>query len=249
MPGGVKVRQERANRTRRAILEASAEVFQKRGYGGATITEILKIAKVTKGALYFHFASKGDLAVAMLNEQDQDLPVPEQSAKVQELIDTALVHAYRVRTNPLVRAGVRLSMDPKADGVDRSGPFMRWRETTASLLAAAKEQGELLPHVVLSETADIFVGAFAGLQSMSQIMDQYHDLEYRISVLQRHLMPSICVPAVLAVLDFSADRGERLSQQIDEAREREAAARELVATDEPALQRSLPPPPSEALSR
>lgn len=62
-------RQERAVRTRRAILEAAASVFDERGYEAATIADILTRAGVTKGALYFHFSSKQDLARGVLDEQ------------------------------------------------------------------------------------------------------------------------------------------------------------------------------------
>ncbi|MET9535075.1 MULTISPECIES: ScbR family autoregulator-binding transcription factor [unclassified Streptomyces] len=217
------MKQERAVRTRQAILAAACAVFEQRGYEAATITEILKVAGVTKGALYFHFDSKDTLAQGVLGEQDQRITIPPQSTKVQELVDTSLVHAYRVRTNLLVRAGVRLSLDQRIDGLDRSGPFLRWRDATLNLLDAAMEQGELLPHVVTTETADIFVGAFAGLQSLSHTLNGYADLEYRISALQRHLTPSVCVPAVLAVIDFSPERGARIAREIDEAAVAEVA--------------------------
>ncbi|MFK4227983.1 ScbR family autoregulator-binding transcription factor [Streptomyces sp. NPDC019890] len=216
------MRQERAIRTRRAIVEASAEVFDKRGFDCATITEILQVAGVTKGALYFHFDSKEALALGVLSEQDQKLSVPPQSTKVQELVDTALVHAYRVRTNPLVRAGVRLSLDQRADAVDRSGPWLRWRETTRRLLHAAQERGELLPHVVPGESADVYVGAFSGVQAMSQALSGYEDLEEKIALLQRHLLPAICVPPLLAVIDFSAERGGRIAAQLEELEPQDA---------------------------
>lgn len=54
--------QERAVRTRRAVLEAAATVFADHGYTAATVADILKTAGVTKGALYFHFDSKEALA-------------------------------------------------------------------------------------------------------------------------------------------------------------------------------------------
>ncbi|MFI6345558.1 ScbR family autoregulator-binding transcription factor [Streptomyces sp. NPDC050560] len=205
--------QERAVRTRRAILEAAAITFDRRGYEAATITEILKEAGVTKGALYFHFPSKEALADAVLAEPAKEFVVPARQIKIQELIDTALVHAYRVRTNPLVRASVRLSLDQRAEGIDRTGPFLRWRETALTLLSESKDRHELLAHIDPAESADIYVGTFAGLQSMSHVLDNYAHLEERISVLQRHLMPAICVPAVLAQLDFTPTLGERLAQQ------------------------------------
>ncbi|MEK8171459.1 helix-turn-helix domain-containing protein [Streptomyces sp. M19] len=55
-------RQERAIRTRNEILRAAATVFNEFGYDAATIAETLTRADVTKGALYFHFQSKEDLA-------------------------------------------------------------------------------------------------------------------------------------------------------------------------------------------
>ncbi|MDX6353778.1 MAG: hypothetical protein QOF98_681, partial [Streptomyces sp.] len=61
--------QDRALVTRRKILEAAANIFEKDGYRAATITDILKVANVTKGALYFHFASKEELAQAVLEVQ------------------------------------------------------------------------------------------------------------------------------------------------------------------------------------
>ncbi|WP_107084581.1 TetR family transcriptional regulator [Streptomyces europaeiscabiei] len=62
-------RQERALRTRRAILDAAGEVFAEHGYAGATIQDVYNRCGVTKGAFYFHFTSKVELAQAVLDEQ------------------------------------------------------------------------------------------------------------------------------------------------------------------------------------
>ena len=67
--------QERAIRTRRNILVAAADVFADVGYEAATISEILQRANVTKGALYFHFASKEVLADAVSEHMGPALPL------------------------------------------------------------------------------------------------------------------------------------------------------------------------------
>ncbi|MFD8123768.1 ScbR family autoregulator-binding transcription factor [Streptomyces albidoflavus] len=208
------VKQERAILTRQTILSAAAKVFEGRGYQAATISEILTTAGVTKGALYFHFPSKEHLAQGVLHEQDQWLPIPERACKVQELVDTVMLHAYRLQTDPMVRAGVRLSLDQQAHGLDRSGPFVRWADIMRSLLEQAQAQGELLPNVVPSETADTMVGAFAGVQAMSQAVCEYQDLLRRVSHLLRHMLPSIAVSSVLASVDFSEARGEAVSAEL-----------------------------------
>ncbi|MEW5660138.1 helix-turn-helix domain-containing protein, partial [Streptomyces cinereoruber] len=79
--------QARGIRTRRTILESAAAVFAERGYERTTIGEILVRAGVTKGALYFHFASKEDLALGVLAAQMLDEPLTPQPVKLQELVD------------------------------------------------------------------------------------------------------------------------------------------------------------------
>ncbi|MEU1852741.1 ScbR family autoregulator-binding transcription factor [Streptomyces sp. NPDC019990] len=207
-------KQDRAIRTRQTILSAAAKVFEERGYQAATISEILTVAGVTKGALYFHFPSKEHLAEGVLAEQNQKLPIPDRAFKVQQLVDTVMLHAHRLQTDPMVRAGVRLSLDQQAQDLDRSGPFVRWSEVGTTLLEKAKAQGELLPHVTPSETADVLVGSFAGIQAMSQAGCEYQDLPGRVSSLLQHVLPSVVMPSVLASVDITEDRGARVEAEL-----------------------------------
>ncbi|MFE3899254.1 ScbR family autoregulator-binding transcription factor [Streptomyces sp. NPDC059153] len=202
--------QARAIQTRRSILVAAAAVFDERGYSSATISEILARAGVTKGALYFHFTSKEDLALGVMDVQLDSDPLPAQLTKLQELVDQGMLLAHRLRHEPLVRASVGLAMDQAVEGLDRGTPFRAWIDRLEQLLTAAKNQGELLPHVDARETAEMLAGSFSGIQVMSQALCKREDLGRRISVLLHYVLPSISTPAVLATLDMAEDRGERL---------------------------------------
>ncbi|MFE4798848.1 ScbR family autoregulator-binding transcription factor [Streptomyces sp. NPDC056708] len=202
--------QARAIQTRRSILVAAAAVFDERGYSSATISEILARAGVTKGALYFHFTSKEDLALGVMDVQLDSDPLPAQLTKLQELVDQGMLLAHRLRHEPLVRASVGLAMDQAVEGLDRGTPFRAWIDRLEHLLTAAKNQGELLPHVDARETAEMLAGSFSGIQAMSQALCKREDLGRRISVLLHYVLPSISTPAVLATLDMAEDRGERL---------------------------------------
>ncbi|MGX1676288.1 ScbR family autoregulator-binding transcription factor [Streptomyces sp. NPDC055400] len=206
--------QDRAIRTRQTLLSAAARVFEERGYQSATISEILTTAGVTKGALYFHFPSKEHLAEGVLQEQGQRLPIPDRACKIQQLVDTVMVHAYRLQTDPMVRAGVRLSLDQQAHGLDRSAPFTQWGGIIQMLLDKAQSQGELLPHVVPAETAEVLVGSFAGVQAMSQAMRDYQDLLFRASALLRHVLPSVVLSSVLTSVDLTESRGAKVSAEL-----------------------------------
>jgi AcrR family transcriptional regulator len=56
--------------SRERILDASAEVFARRGYERASIDEIASVAGLSKGAVYWSFASKEQLFFALLDELD-----------------------------------------------------------------------------------------------------------------------------------------------------------------------------------
>ncbi|WP_217246870.1 ScbR family autoregulator-binding transcription factor [Streptomyces sp. AC602_WCS936] len=205
-------KQDRSVRTRRKLLEAAAAIFERRGYEATTVSEIATTAGTTKGAVYFHFNGKEEIAQIILGEQQQDgePALTPQPVKLQEIADSAMVLAERLRTSPLVRASIRLSLDPQAEDLDRGGAFRIWSDFNLAILQEARRRGELRPHVDLAATAELFVGTFAGLQQMSQLVAGYADLPERLSVFLRGIMPSIAEPVVLGALDLSAQRGKHL---------------------------------------
>ncbi|MDO0929276.1 ScbR family autoregulator-binding transcription factor [Streptomyces sp. TG1A-8] len=221
--------QERAIRTRRTILVAAAAVFAEVGYEAATISEILQRANVTKGALYFHFASKEQLAQAVLTDQLTSVPdSPPRELVLQEGLDGGFLLAHLLSAgDPLVRGSVRLTVDQGSphDGLDRRVPMASWIDHNAKLLQRAKANGEVLPQVDVEAAAKAFVAAFTGAQVLSKIMNDHTDLMERVVDLYRHLMTSIAVPAVLVRLDMSPDRGLRVYEEAMTLRRDAAQAR------------------------
>ncbi|MEU1403239.1 ScbR family autoregulator-binding transcription factor [Streptomyces sp. NPDC005728] len=214
--------QERAIRTRRNILVAAADVFADVGYEAATISEILHRANVTKGALYFHFSSKEQLAQAVLTDQLKSVPdSPPRELVLQEGLDAGFLLAHLLSSgDPMVRGSIRLTVDQGSphDGLDRRVPMASWVAHNAELLERAKVNGELLPQVDVQAAAKAFVAAFTGAQVLSKIMNDHGDLMERVVDLYRHLMSSIAVPAVLVRLDMSPERGERVYAEAMELR-------------------------------
>ncbi|SCL68733.1 transcriptional regulator, TetR family [Micromonospora citrea] len=71
MTEGIRVRQR--EQTRRALLDESRRLFATRGYAAVGLAEIVRVAGVTKGALYHHFAGKAELFRAVLAEVQGDV--------------------------------------------------------------------------------------------------------------------------------------------------------------------------------
>ena len=63
----------RSARTRGALLGAARELFAEKGFASTGREEIAERAGVTRGALYHHFASKTDLAAAVVEQLDGEL--------------------------------------------------------------------------------------------------------------------------------------------------------------------------------
>lgn len=61
-------RQLRAERTRARLLEAARQVFARMGYEEATVDDVASEAGCSKGAYYFHFASKHEALLALLDD-------------------------------------------------------------------------------------------------------------------------------------------------------------------------------------
>jgi len=198
------------------ILEAAASVFDDHGYDRATIAEVLDRAGVTKGALYFHFASKEQLALAVLDEHVLDISVEPQPIKLQEFVDSGQVLAYRLRNDPIQRGAARLVVEQSSTHLDRKQSMLSWIAFVEGLLGEARDRGEILESVDVRDTAELFVGAFAGLQMMSHALSNRADLGRRLAVFFEHTLPSIAVPAVLARLKLDPERGEKVDAALQE---------------------------------
>lgn len=52
---------EHKQNSRERILNSAVELFSRRGFDGVSIDDLMQHAKLTRGAFYAHFASKGDV--------------------------------------------------------------------------------------------------------------------------------------------------------------------------------------------
>lgn len=63
-----QTRNDKAQQTRRALLDAALSVIGSKGYSAASVEAIVEAAGVSKGTAYVHFKSKAALAQAILEE-------------------------------------------------------------------------------------------------------------------------------------------------------------------------------------
>ncbi|MFF0725427.1 ScbR family autoregulator-binding transcription factor [Streptomyces sp. NPDC004134] len=197
------VRQARAMRTRQAIITVAAEVFDEYGYDSASLSRIVQRAGTTMGGLYFHFESKQTLAKAVLAAQGpQQWLLPPGANGLQQLIDVTMRLAHELRTNVVLSAGLRLTFE--RSGLERDGSTLHhlWTDHLRSQMAAARAASELLPEVDEAECAHMLMGAYFGIQVLSQATTGRADLPERVAALWRYLLPGMATAAARERLEI-----------------------------------------------
>jgi AcrR family transcriptional regulator len=165
------VKQERAARTRQALVRAAAEVFAHDGFGVASLTSISQRAGVSNGALHFHFESKQALARAVEDEAAAAVAAIAAPARpggpepLQRLIDATHALMARLDRDVVVRAGFELgSGSPRRDGAaDLRGQWQGWVQ---DVLKDAERAGVLAAGVSAADASIAVVAATVGFEQL-----------------------------------------------------------------------------------
>ncbi|MER7026899.1 MULTISPECIES: ScbR family autoregulator-binding transcription factor [Streptomyces] len=187
-------------RTRRAVLEAAAQVMGVRGYEAATMAEIIQRAGVTKGALYFHFSSKHELARAVIMEQTLHFDQKVSASRLQDAIDFTHQLAVALRDDALLQAGTRIALETTFSE-EPLVPYQAWIDLLVKIFTDAREIGELLPGISLEAAAEFFVASYFGVQLFSLAASDRVDLPERVTTLWKHTLPGIATPGALSHLE------------------------------------------------
>jgi AcrR family transcriptional regulator len=189
--------QERAEATRRYLVESAAQLFEERGYAGTSISDISALSGRTSGAIYFHFASKEKLALAVVEATLGTWPELIAKARAEDAgaLDTLVSLSFSVarafRDDVVVRAGSRLWMERKAIDAPVPGPFGAWVATVTDLLRQAADAGELAAGVDPDTAALTVVYAFFGLHTVSDATDGRAAIEDRLREMWQVLLPAL----------------------------------------------------------
>jgi AcrR family transcriptional regulator len=168
-----------SERTRERLLQAASREIYRFGFQSASLDTILAVAGVTKGALYYHFASKEVLGYAVVEEViAPDVRGkwvrPLQSGK--DPIDALIGAVQRIPVRPAdVRGGCRLNnlaqeMSPLDAGFRKRLAiiFGAWREAVGSVLREGQTQGSVRRDVEPAEAAALLIAMVEGYGSLAK---------------------------------------------------------------------------------
>ncbi|WP_179120341.1 ScbR family autoregulator-binding transcription factor [Streptomyces tsukubensis] len=179
--------QERARTTRRSLLEAAALLFAEQGYAGTSVNDISARSGRTSGAVYFHYASKEGLAIAVVEGQFSTWPglaaryTDRAEPPLEKLVALSFEIAHALAEDTLARAGARLWAERDTIDARVPDPFGLWTTATTRLLAQARTDGHLAARVRPASTATSLVRAFFGLCTLTEALEGPHTVADRLA--------------------------------------------------------------------
>jgi AcrR family transcriptional regulator len=141
---------EDAAKTHESLLIAARSVFSRKGYATTTLEEIAQEAGLTRGAIYWHFGSKAELYLALLDEYSGKGGEIIQAAAAQggtlvEILGRVFTRMLEaIETDLALREVMEISLFKTERTPDLVTALQQRRESTRSLvesIAAAMQQG------------------------------------------------------------------------------------------------------------
>jgi TetR/AcrR family transcriptional repressor of nem operon len=199
----------KGERTHQMIVERAAQVFNQRGFFGASLDDLMHETGLKKGGIYNHFRSKDELAVEAFNyainvvwaRVEQEL-VGKTNA-VDRLLAMLIGYRSLIEDPPLSGGCPLLNTAVETDDVDTELPALRqsardalsrWRRWIARTVARGIAAGEVRPEVDGDLLATILISTVEGSVMMSKLENDPTHIRRAVAQLSAYLESAVRVP-------------------------------------------------------
>ena len=199
------IKSARGEATRRRIVEQSAAVFNRHGYSGTSMSDLMEVTGLEKGGIYRHFESKQELAAAAFDYAWETVNEPRWRGL--ENCETSLEKLLLLVKNfveqpPRTLPGGCPLLNTAVDS-DDGNPVLRskaraaldqWRSSIAEIVRTGQRARELRREVDPVAVATLVIASLEGAVMMSR-MEQTREPLFTVG---RHLaeyLESLALPA------------------------------------------------------
>jgi TetR/AcrR family transcriptional regulator, transcriptional repressor for nem operon len=172
--------------TRQRILEAAAPIFNRRGFSGCSMQDVMEATGLEKGGLYRHFSSKEELAVEALKfalsrsmrTRTDDLghiesPLAKLRFAVKRFIETPSIMPGGC---PLMNAAIDSDDGNPALRQVAQEAFLGWKTRLSAIVEAGMQCGEIRKEIKPLRVANTMIATLEGALMMSRIEDTQEPL-------------------------------------------------------------------------
>lgn len=177
----------KGERTRERVIDAAAALVNRQGLSGTSVGDIIRATGVKKGNLYFHFAGKDEIGIAVLEKARREyLAYLAANAKGDRALDRlggvidAVVRFHRrngftggcIFGNTALETG---DTNPRFAAFVR-GVFDEWSGLLERLLLEARDEGDLPDGIDPPSFARLIVASLEGGIMMARLSKDGRDL-------------------------------------------------------------------------
>ncbi len=173
--------------TRQRIIETSAALFNRRGYAGCSMSDIMKATGLEKGGIYQHFQTKESLAVeavrfalsTVVEVRTSDLAsIPSVFAKLRRIVERFISSPSPIVGGcPLMNTAVDADDgNPSLRKLAKRG-FADWRRKLADTVREGIARGEFRSGTQPEQIADMMIASLEGALVMSRALHDNSPLE------------------------------------------------------------------------
>lgn len=164
-----KVSREKADANREALVLSAGRLFRSRGVDGVGVDEICKAARLTHGALYAHFASKEDLAVAAFahGQRASQQRMAAALGRTPDLIDALAFYVSPRQRNHTSNCCPMLA---SASGASRRSRKYRRQFAAAFETLSKTVQGASNTKAYATDSAYVIAAAMIGIVAVARAL-------------------------------------------------------------------------------
>jgi TetR/AcrR family transcriptional repressor of nem operon len=189
----------KGERTRKVIVERSAEVFNTRGYFGTSMSELVRETGLEKGGIYNHFGSKEQLACAAFDFSAELVlgrlqeALEGEGTVLERLVGAVEVHRTLAEDRPIQGGCPILNTAIEADDAqpalrEKARQAMdRWQDLIVRTIREGIANGELAPETDPEALATVVISTVEGAVMMSKLYGDATHVYRAVDHLTRYL--------------------------------------------------------------
>jgi AcrR family transcriptional regulator len=173
----------KAERTRNFIIQSTAEIFNKKGFSGTSLSDLTEATGLTKGSIYGNFENKEEVALAVFDFNYSIILnlIHEELRRAESHRDKLMVYAniYRMITrNPVDRGGCPiLNTAVEADDTNpqlknkAAEAIANWADNLSAIMESGIQSGVFRPDINVRQLALTLIALIEGGLMIARVTD------------------------------------------------------------------------------
>ncbi len=189
----------KTQKTKANIIHQAAELFNRKGYAGSSIADIMQATGLKKGGIYNHFTSKDELALqafdyafSLVRQKVWDQIKQEKNA-IARLQAMSSVYLDYIDNPPIPGGCPILNTAIESDDThpklrDRARQAMdSWRNMIIKIVEKGIQKGEMRSDIEPDLIATILISTIEGAIMMSKLYQDSYHLQKAVDYLHNYL--------------------------------------------------------------